>query len=90
MGENDLQGLVAIVVHKDVTQMYDQYISAFSKGDFQTIADEIYDIPFSLFLQDRTIVYNSKERVKSFLVNAFNELEKNNYGYSIRNHWEHY
>ena len=36
------------------------------------------------------LIYITKEQIKSFLKVTFSELEKNNYGYSIRNQWEHY
>ena len=73
-----------------VENMYDRYVSAWSESDFETIVKEIYETPFILFYQDTTIVYNSENEVKSFLINTFNQLETNNYGYSIRNDWEHY
>jgi len=73
-----------------VENMYDRYVSAWSEADFETIVEEIYETPFLLFYQDTTIVYNSKNAVKSFLIKTFNQLETNNYGYSIRNDWEHY
>ena len=73
-----------------VENMYDRYVGAWSESDFETIVKEIYETPFILFYQDTTIVYNSENEVKSFLINTFNQLETNNYGYSIRNDWEHY
>jgi hypothetical protein len=79
-----------IVVDPAVEDMYLRYNKAWSDGDFETITNEIYSIPFSLYLQDSTVILSSSEDIKSFLVMTFNELESNNYGYSIRNSWESY
>ena len=68
-------------------QMYSKYVSAWSEADFTTITEEIYELPFSLYLKDTTIIYNSKKELVSFLTNSFNTLEENNYGYSITNSW---
>ncbi|MDB4851013.1 hypothetical protein OAH61_01205 [Flavobacteriaceae bacterium] len=74
----------------EITSMYSKYVSAWSDADFTTITEDIYELPFSLYLNDTTIIYNSKEELESFLINSFNTLEENNYGYSITNSWEHY
>ena len=74
----------------EITSMYSKYVSAWSDADFTTIAEDIYELPFSLYLNDTTIIYNNKEELESFLINSFNTLEENNYGYSITNSWEHY
>ena len=79
-----------IIVDPDVEDMYLRYNKAWSDGDFETITNEIYSVPFSLYLQDSTVILNSSEDIKSFLIMTFNELENNNYGYSIRNSWESY
>jgi hypothetical protein len=79
-----------IVVDPGVEDMYLRYNKAWSDGDFETITNEIYSIPFSLYLQDSTVILSSSEDIKSFLVMTFNELESNNYAYSIRNSWESY
>ena len=73
-----------------VVQMFKKYVDAWSKQEYQKITNEIYEVPFSLYLQDSTSIFNTEEEIKSFLKVTFNELEKNNYGYSIRNQWEHY
>ena len=73
-----------------ITKMYSKYVSAWSDADFSTITDDIYELPFTLYLNDTTIIYNSKKELVSFLTNSLNTLEKNNYGYSITNSWEHY
>ena len=77
-------------IPSEITTMYSKYVSAWSDADFTTITEEIYELPFSLYLNDTTIIYNSKEELVSFLTNSFNTLEENNYGYSITNSWEHY
>tara|TARA_B100000886_G_scaffold254780_1_gene180309 strand:- start:2120 stop:2581 length:462 start_codon:yes stop_codon:yes gene_type:complete len=79
-----------IIVDTDVEDMYLRYNKAWSEGDFETITNEIYSAPFSLYLQDSTIILNSPEEIKNFLIITFDELEMNNYGYSIRNSWESY
>tara|TARA_B100000767_G_C19699911_1_gene507931 strand:- start:539 stop:988 length:450 start_codon:yes stop_codon:yes gene_type:complete len=79
-----------IKIPSEITAMYSKYVSAWSDADFTTITEEIYELPFSLYLNDTTIIYNNKEQLTSFLKNSFNTLEENNYGYSITNSWEHY
>lgn len=75
-------------IPSEITTMYKKYVSAWSDADFTTITEEIYELPFSLYLNDTTIIYNTKEDLGLFLINSFNTLEENNYGYSITNSWE--
>ena len=77
-------------IPSEITTMYSKYVSAWSGADFTTISEEIYELPFSLYLSDSTIIYKTKKELVSFLTNSFNTLEENNYGYSITNSWEHY
>ena len=77
-------------IPSEITTMYSKYVSAWSDADFTTISEEIYELPFSLYLSDSTIIYKTKKELVSFLTNSFNTLEENNYGYSITNSWEHY
>ena len=77
-------------IPSEITSMYSKYVSAWSDADFTTITEDIYQLPFSLYLNDTTIIYNSKEELESFLTTSFNTLEENNYGYSTTNSWEHY
>jgi hypothetical protein len=79
-----------IIVDPAVEDMYLRYNKAWSDGDFETITNDIYSTPFSLYLQDSTVILTSSEDIKNFLIMTFNELESNNYGYSIRNSWESY
>ena len=47
-------------------------------------------MPFTLYNQDEILVFSTQDQVVSFLTNTFNQLEKNNYGYSLTNSFEHY
>ena len=77
-------------VNPEVQEMYLQYNKAWSNGNFEKITEEIYSTPFSLYLQDSTLIFSSKEEIKQFLIQTFKQLESNQYGYSIRNGWENY
>jgi hypothetical protein len=66
-------------IPSEIKTMYSKYVIAWSDADFTTITEEIYELPFSLYLKDTTIIYNSKKELVSFLTNSFNTLEKNNY-----------
>tara|TARA_B100000214_G_scaffold293589_1_gene223309 strand:- start:1532 stop:1993 length:462 start_codon:yes stop_codon:yes gene_type:complete len=79
-----------IIVDPAVEDMYVRYNKAWSDGDFETITNEIYSVPFSLYLQDSTVILNSSEDIKNFLIATFNELDRNNYSHSTRNSWESY
>ena len=80
----------SIEVDPLVNQMFNKYLDAWSNQEYERITNEVYDVPFSLYLQDSTKVFNTKNEIEIFLKSTFSELEKNNYGYSIRNKWEHY
>ena len=80
----------SIEVDPLVNQMFNKYVDAWSNQEYERITNEVYDVPFSLYLQDSTKVFNTKNEIEIFLKSTFSELEKNNYGYSIRNKWEHY
>ena len=77
-------------IPSEISTMYSKYVSAWSNADFTTISEEIYELPFSLYLSDSTVIYKTKKDLVSFLTNSFNTLEENNYGYSVTNNWEHY
>ena len=47
-------------------------------------------MPFILYEQDQTAVFTTQDQVISFLKNTFNQLEANDYGYSVTNSFEHY
>ena len=56
-----------ITVDSEVEDMYFRYNKAWSDADFETITNEIYSVPFSLYLQDSTIVFNNSYEVNSFV-----------------------
>ena len=77
-------------VDSTIEQTFTNYVEYWSDGDFDKIVNNIYGVPFVLYNQDSTIVMNTKNEVKDFLISAFQALDSNNYGYSIRNKWEHF
>ena len=77
-------------VDSTIEQTFTNYVEYWSDGNFDKIVNNIYGIPFVLYNQDSTIVMNTKNEVKDFLISAFETLDSNNYGYSIRNKWEHF
>ena len=79
-----------IQVPKEIEEFYSSYNKAWSNGDFNFISEEIYAVPFTLYLNDTTLIFFTKNEVKSFLQTTFDDLKANNYGYSIRNNWENY
>jgi len=79
-----------IKVDFKIEKVFSDYVNYWSNGDFDKIVSNIYSTPFVLYDQDSTIVMESEEDVKKFLISTFKTLESNNYGYSIRNKWNHY
>ena len=77
-------------VGNPIEQTFSNYVEYWSEGDFDKIVNEIYGVPFVLYTQERTMVMNTEKEVKDFLISAFETLDSNNYGYSIRNKWEHF
>ena len=73
-----------------VNQLFTNYVKYWSDQDFNKISEEIYGLPFVLYDQDETTVFTAKDQVISFLKNTFNQLEANDYGYSVTNSFEHY
>ena len=57
-----------IVVDPGVEDMYLRYNKDWSDGDFETITNEIYRIPFALYLQDSTVILSSSEDIRVFLL----------------------
>ena len=82
--KNDLE------VDNAIVQTFSNYVEYWSEGDFDKIVNEIYGVPFVLYNQKSTMVMNTEKEVKDFLISAFETLDSNNYGYSIRNKWEHF
>ena len=79
-----------IKVDNSIELTFSNYVEYWSEGDFDKIVNEIYGVPFILYVQDSTIVMNTEREVKDFLISAFETLDSNNYGYSIRNKCEHF
>ncbi|MAR65269.1 MAG: hypothetical protein CMB83_05020 [Flammeovirgaceae bacterium] len=73
-----------------VNQLFSTYVKYWSDQDFNKISEEIYGVPFTLYNQDEVTVFSTEDQVVSFLKNTFNQLEENNYGYSVTNSFEHY
>jgi len=71
-----------------VEALMNDYVEAWSNGDVNKIAEEIYDPPLTIRYQDSVIVLGDKGRLKKFLAQTFEHLEKSNYGYSVINNWE--
>ena len=77
-----------IQVPKEIEEFYSSYNKAWSNSDFNFISEEIYAVPFTLYLNDTTLMFFTKNEVKSFLQTTFDDLKANNYGYSIRKNWK--
>ena len=77
-------------VDNAIEQTFSNYVEYWSEGDFDKIVNEIYGVPFVLYAQEITMVMNTEKEVKDFLISAFETLDSNNYGYSIRNKWEYF
>ena len=77
-------------VDNAIEQTFSNYVEYWSEGDFDKIVNEIYGVPFVLYTEESTFVMNTEKEVKAFLISAFKTLDSNNYGYSIRNKWEHF
>ena len=73
-----------------VNQLFSNYVKYWSDQDINKISEEIYGLPFTLYNQDEILVFSTQDQVVSFLKNTFNQLEENNYGYSVTNSFEHY
>ena len=73
-----------------VNQLFSNYVKYWSDQDINKISEEIYGLPFILYEQDQTAVFTTQDQVISFLKNTFNQLEANDYGYSVTNSFEHY
>ena len=73
-----------------VNQLFSNYVKYWSDQDINKISEEIYGLPFTLYNQDEILVFSNQDQVVSFLTNTFDQLEENNYGYSVTNSFEHY
>ena len=79
-----------IIPHKRVVKFFENYNKQWSSGNVETIVNDIYDLPMSLYAQDSIHTWKSDDQVRGFLSSTFNNLELNNYGFSMINKWENY
>ena len=79
-----------IIVDNEIEKVFSDYVKYWSEGNYDKITEEIYSVPMVVYLKDSIIVLSSKSDVKDYLVKTFEELENNNYGYSIRNKWDYF
>ena len=79
------------IIDEEVQQMFDKYEAYWSVGDYDRIASEVYTAPMSIYYQDgSTLVLKNSIEIKNYLIATFEELERNNYGYSKRNGWQYF
>ena len=79
-----------IIPPKRVVKFFENYNKQWSNGNVETIVNDIYDLPMSLYAQDSIHTWKSYDQVRGFLSSTFNNLELNNYGFSMINKWENY
>ena len=72
-----------------INGLFKSYNKSWSDGDVEDIVENIYGVPFTLHLPTGVVLLKDKSKIRSFLINTFADLEKNNYGYSKFNNWEH-
>ena len=79
------------IIDEEVQQMFDKYVTYWSDGDYDRIASEVYTAPMSIYYQDgSTLILKNSIEIKNYLIATFEELERNNYGYSKRNGWQYF
>ena len=79
-----------VIVDYEIEKVFNDYVEYWSDGNYDKIAEDIYSVPMVVYLKDSTIVLNSKSEVKDYLIKTFEELDSNNYGFSIRNKWDYF
>ena len=79
-----------IIPPDNVIDLFERYTNLWSEGNIDAITNEIYDLPISIYSKDSILTLISRDEVKGFLANTFNNLESNNYGFSQINNWEYY
>ena len=79
-----------IIPPKRVVKFFENYNKQWSNGNVETIVNDIYDLPISIYSQDSIYTLKNRNEVKGFLARTFNNLELNNYGFSVINKWENY
>ena len=80
----------AAIVDKEIEDVFKRYVQYWSDSNYDKITEEVYASPMAVYLQDSTIILKSKAEIKNYLISTFNKLEKNNYGFSIRNKWNYF
>ena len=75
-------------VPKEIEVLIDDYVRAWTEGDTEFILNNIYGEPFTLFLEDTTIILKSNESIRNFLDNTFLNLKSSGYDKSMINKWE--
>jgi len=78
------------IVDKEIEDVFKRYVQYWSDRNYDKITEEVYATPMAVYLQDSTITLNSKAEVKNYLISTFDELERNNYGFSLRNKWNYF
>ena len=79
------------IIDEEIQQMFDKYVTYWSDGDYDRIASEVYTTPMSIYYQDgSTLILKNSIEIKNYLIATFEELERNNYGYSKRNGWQYF
>ena len=53
-----------VKVDKEIEDVFTKYVQYWSEGNYDKITDEVYAAPMAVYLQDSTIVLNSKDDVK--------------------------
>ena len=54
-----------IQVSKEIEEFYSSYNKAWSNADLNFISEEIYAVPFTLYLNDTTLMFFTKDEVKT-------------------------
>ena len=78
------------IVDKEIEDVFKRYVQYWSDSNYDKITEEVYASPMAVYLQDSTIILDSKAEVKNYLISTFDELERNNYGFSKRNKWNYF
>ena len=79
-----------LIVDKEVEDVFKRNVKYWSDSNYDKITEEVYASPMAIYLRDSTIMLNSKAEVKNYLISTFDELERNNYGFSKRNKWNYF
>lgn len=78
-----------VEVPAEIENLFQRYVAAWSDGDVDEIVGDVYGVPSVFYRADNVVVLNSKDEIREFLTSTFEALDKNDYGYSTFNGWEH-